>query len=58
MDRSLRRLDSLAHLVGLGHVNDEKQIMFPRVTGPIGGYQAGDLTGLAKLGVGRCFPDY
>ena len=51
-------LHELAHLVGLGHVNDRTQIMFPRVTGPIAGYQDGELTGLAMLGVGHCFPDY
>lgn len=51
-------LHELGHLVGLDHVNDKAQIMFPRVTGPIAGYQAGDLTGLAKLGLGRCFSDY
>jgi Matrixin len=47
----------LGHLVGLGHVNDPTQIMFPRASRTVLGYQAGDLAGLAALGRGTCTPD-
>ncbi len=44
----------LGHLVGLDHVDDEKQLMFPNTT-----FQAtfgnGDLEGLARLGTGACY---
>ena len=48
-------LHELGHLVGLAHVNDKKQLMFPS-TGKVTTYQAGDLAGLAKLGSGPCAP--
>lgn len=43
----------LGHLVGLDHIDDTDQLMFPapRVTT----YQDGDRTGLAQLGEGPCF---
>ncbi len=44
----------LGHLVGLSHVNDATQIMFPRASTQVLSYQAGDLTGLAALGEGPC----
>jgi hypothetical protein len=47
----------LGHLVGLAHVNDSTQIMFPRGSRDVLRYQAGDLTGLAELGQGSCAPD-
>lgn len=47
----------LGHLVGLGHVNDPSQVMFPRASRTVVGYQAGDLAGLAALGRGTCMPD-
>lgn len=47
----------LGHLVGLAHVNDASQVMYPRTSWALRGYQAGDLTGLAALGRGACAPD-
>lgn len=47
----------LGHLVGLAHVADPAQIMFPRGSGAVSDYQAGDLAGLAALGRGNCAPD-
>ena len=51
-------LHELGHLVGLDHVNDAHQIMWPRgnSTG-LTEYQPGDLAGLALLGQGSCHPD-
>lgn len=46
----------LGHLVGLDHVADPTQLMNPdRVRGQVP-FGAGDLTGLALLGRGNCFP--
>jgi hypothetical protein len=47
----------LGHLVGLGHVNDPTQLMFPEASRTVLSYQPGDLAGLAALGRGRCTPD-
>lgn len=44
----------LAHVVGLDHVDDPTQLMYP-VAG-VTTFQAGDLTGLAALGDGACAP--
>ena len=49
-------LHEFGHLVGLQHVNDPHQIMYPRDTLAVMSYQRGDLTGLAKLGTGPCQP--
>lgn len=46
----------LAHVVGLGHVEDEAELMNPSATQGVSGYQSGDLTGLAALGQGKCQP--
>jgi len=46
----------LGHLVGLAHVNDPGQLMYPR-SGSQVHYGAGDLAGLAALGRGACQPD-
>jgi hypothetical protein len=46
----------LGHLVGLGHVDDATQLMYPRATGAVRTFQAGDLAGLARLGTGPCVP--
>ena len=45
----------LGHLIGLDHVNDETQLMYPTTGDPFT-YQAGDVAGLAKLGQGFCAP--
>lgn len=46
----------LAHLVGLGHVDDRSQLMYPRSDNAVTGFGAGDLQGLARLGSLACFP--
>ncbi len=52
-------LHEIAHLVGLGHVQDGTQLMNPQstTTTTVVDYQAGDLTGLARLGDGACVPE-
>jgi hypothetical protein len=50
-------LHELGHLVGLAHVKDPTQIMFPRAQQGVVAFGAGDLRGLAALGSGRCAPD-
>lgn len=50
-------LHELGHLVGLTHVDDPEQLMFPRVRVAAGVYQPGDLAGLNALGSGPCQPD-
>lgn len=47
----------LGHLVGLNHVDDRTQIMYPSTRASFSDYAAGDLLGLARLGRGACFPD-
>jgi hypothetical protein len=47
----------IAHLVGLGHVEDRSQLMFPTITPTVTGFNTGDLEGLAALGRGVCFPE-
>lgn len=49
-------LHELGHLVGLGHVDDPKQIMFPSANPGVVEYASGDLAGLARLGQGPCAP--
>lgn len=49
-------LHELGHLVGLGHVEDDQQLMYPQTHGDVLDFAAGDLTGLAALGSGRCVP--
>lgn len=49
-------LHELGHLVGLAHVNDPTQLMYPKSSG-VYDYGPGDLTGLAQLGGGRCLPE-
>ena len=50
-------LHELGHLVGLAHVDDPSQVMYPSA-GPLAGYGAGDREGLAALGRGECFTDW
>lgn len=51
-------LHELGHLVGLAHVNDAAQIMWPRGNSAgLTGYQDGDAAGLRALGLGNCQPD-
>jgi hypothetical protein len=45
----------LGHLVGLAHVNDEQQLMYPSARPLVNTLGRGDLAGLATLGSGRCF---
>lgn len=47
----------VGHLVGLGHVDDRRQLMFPTIQPQVTSFGAGDLEGLAKLGRGACFPE-
>ncbi len=51
-------LHEMAHLVGLGHVEDPSQLMNPQSSASttILDYQAGDLSGLVLLGAGPCVP--
>ena len=49
-------LHELGHLIGLDHVTDTTQLMFARETPGIVHYGSGDLTGLARLGAGKCEP--
>jgi hypothetical protein len=50
-------LHELGHLVGLSHVKDGTQIMFPRVQPDVVTFGVGDRRGLAALGSGSCVPD-
>jgi hypothetical protein len=49
-------LHELGRVVGLDHVDDPEQLMFPEQQGVLD-FAAGDLTGLARLGSGACVPD-
>lgn len=46
----------LAHLVGLGHVDDPTQLMHPSASATVTSFAPGDLEGLARLGSLACFP--
>lgn len=46
-------LHELAHLVGLDHVDDEDELMYPEA-GHRSGLGSGDLAGLAEMGRGPC----
>ncbi len=50
-------LHELGHLVGLAHVEDSGQLMYPEVQSALTDLAAGDLTGLARLGAGPCVPE-
>lgn len=47
----------LAHLLGLDHVDDPAELMHPVGRPEVVAFGPGDLTGLAELGRGECFPD-
>jgi hypothetical protein len=58
--RSIARsivLHELGHLIGLAHVDDEQQLMFPEARRDVPDFAAGDLAGLAALGAGVCVPE-
>lgn len=46
----------LAHLAGLGHVNDPTQLMNPTAAVNVTSLADGDRAGLARLGTGPCVP--
>jgi hypothetical protein len=50
-------LHELGHLMGLAHVNDRRQVMFPALNYEVRSYAAGDLAGLARLSTGPCQRD-
>lgn len=49
-------LHELGHLVGLDHVSDPGQLMYPETRDAVD-FAPGDLTGLARLGAGECVPE-
>jgi hypothetical protein len=51
-------LHELAHLVGLDHVDDPGQLMYPATTPLVVDFADGDLRGLAAVSGGRCFRDF
>ena len=50
-------LHELGHLVGLGHVTDSHQLVFPEGQTGVTDFGAGDLAGLNALGRGSCHPE-
>jgi hypothetical protein len=50
-------LHELGHLVGLAHVDDPDQLMYPEARREVPDFAAGDLTGLAAVGRGACVPE-
>jgi hypothetical protein len=50
-------LHELGHLVGLAHVDDSGELMYPEVQTGLTELADGDLTGLSRLGAGPCVPD-
>ncbi len=47
----------LGHLVGLAHVDDPTQLMYPTTNMAVTSFAAGDRAGLALLGAGACARD-
>ena len=55
--RGLLLLHELAHALGLDHVDDRRQVMYPVLLPRPARYAGGDLRGLAAVGAARgCFP--
>lgn len=50
-------LHELGHLVGLAHVDDDDELMYPEANVQVDDLGPGDRTGLARLGAGPCVPD-
>lgn len=50
-------LHELGHLVGLGHVDDVAELMYPQAQRGVTDFGPGDLGGLALLGTGVCVPE-
>jgi hypothetical protein len=50
-------LHELSHALGLNHVGDQQQIMYPQVTDKPTRFGAGDLNGLHRLREGGCLPN-
>jgi hypothetical protein len=50
-------LHELGHLVGLDHVDDDGQLMYPEARRGVSDFAGGDLSGLVQLGAGVCLPD-
>lgn len=50
-------LHEVGHLVGLQHVEDTTQLMYPEAQEGVSDLGVGDLTGLAALGRGECVPE-
>ncbi len=48
-------LHEVGHVLGLAHVNDPNQLMYPRGS-HVTDYGPGDLAGLARLGASTCAP--
>lgn len=48
-------MHELGHVVGLDHVHDPHQLMYPQAT-DVTEYGSGDRAGLARLGAGPCAP--
>ncbi|WP_449373388.1 matrixin family metalloprotease [Arthrobacter psychrolactophilus] len=48
----------LGHVLGLGHVHDPTQLMYEHGQNEVTTYADGDLTGLAKLGAGKCYANH
>ena len=46
----------LGHLIGLDHVDESDQLMYPEDSGRLRSYQEGDRAGLYELGQGACAP--
>ncbi|SEL24501.1 Predicted Zn-dependent protease [Blastococcus sp. DSM 46786] len=50
-------LHELGHLVGLSHVDDDRELMYPEARRAVPDFADGDRTGLTALGQGPCVPE-